>query len=158
MFIRKNTFYTFCTVRFINFTPPTLVTFNIYLLNDMFILSVSFITLVIAKSLPMATRQKHSATLSSTMATVATETHSDARWWPLTRWEAGECNQKGRLCWGIWGIIWCRTKPLASWGGGQERERKREGHRGEGSGENGGERPFLLALFRESGHWHCASH
>lgn len=89
----------------------------------------------------MATRrqQKASATLSTAMATVATETHSDARWWPLTRGEAGECSWKGRLGWGIWGIIWRLTKPLASWGGGQEIERVRgswrKGHRGEGSGE-----------------------
>ena len=89
----------------------------------------------------MATKQTHSATLSTTMATVATETHWDARWWPLTRWEAGERNQKGRLCWGIWGIIWRQTKPLASWGGGQERERKR------GTEERGGEKMGESALF-----------
>lgn len=73
------------------------------------------------------------------MATVATETHSDARWWPLTWGEAGECSWKGRLDWGIWGIIWRLTKPLASWGGGQEIEREGAGGRGteerEGSGE-----------------------
>lgn len=56
--------------------------------------------------------------------------------------------------WGIWGIIWCLTKPLASWGGGQEIER--EGAGGRGTEEQGvgrkREHPFLLALFRESGH------
>lgn len=72
-------------------------------------------------------QQKASATLSNAMATVATETHSDARWWPLTWGEAGECSWKGRLGRGIWGIIWRLTKPLASWGGGQERERERQG-------------------------------
>lgn len=54
------------------------------------------------------------------MTIVATETHSDARWWPLTWGEAGECSWMGRLGWGIWGIIWRLTKGLASWGGGQQ--------------------------------------
>lgn len=75
------------------------------------------------------------------MDTVATETHSDARWWPLTWWEPGECSQKGRLGWGIWGIIWCRTKPLASWEGGQEREWERGAQR-RGEWRKWGKAPF----------------
>lgn len=94
----------------------------------------------------MATRrqQKASATLSTAMATVATETHSDARWWPLTWREAGECSWRGRLGRGIWGIIWRLTKPLASWGGGQERERERAEGRGT---ERGVERTMERAPF-----------
>lgn len=96
----------------------------------------------------MATRrqQKASATLTTAMTTVATETHSDARWWPLTWGEAGECSWKGRLGRGIWGIIWRLTKPLASWGGGQEMERER----GRGTEERGGGRESTLFFLPSS--------